>query len=204
MPSPAIRSSDVDGSINSRVVNRLFQASSLTDYYLAHSSRGELLRRAGIVQAAKASFVRALSLAKQEPERRFLLRMGENKPIKPLCFVRGTCSTHGMPRSPRADEAGGLYHALNRANLAAKIFRKTGDFVAFEKVLPEALQLYKVELYEYQIMGTHWHPHDRKRSSLSGTLQEFSDSVPEPKLLSPWPIPRLPNWVDRVNRTTRG
>ena len=62
-----------------------------------------------------------------------------------------------MPRSPRADEAGGLYHALNRANLGAKIFRKTGDFVAFEKVLHEALQLYKVELYAYQIMGTHWH-----------------------------------------------
>jgi len=22
---------------------------------------------------------------------------------------------------------------------------------------------------------------------------------PEPKLLSPWPIPRLPNWIERVN-----
>jgi len=62
-----------------------------------------------------------------------------------------------MPRSPRADEAGGIYHALNRANLGATIFRKEGDFVAFEKLLGEALQLHRIELYAYQIMTTHWH-----------------------------------------------
>ena len=62
-----------------------------------------------------------------------------------------------MPRSPRADEAGGLYHALNRANLAAPLFRKEGDFVAFEKALHEALQIYDVELFAYQIMTNHWH-----------------------------------------------
>ena len=62
-----------------------------------------------------------------------------------------------MPRSPRAAEAGGIYHALNRANWGAKIFRKEGDFVAFEKVLHDALPFYKVELYDCQIMGTHWH-----------------------------------------------
>ena len=62
-----------------------------------------------------------------------------------------------MPRSPRADEAGGLYHVLNRANMSAKIFRKEGDFVAFEKVLHEALQLFEIELYAYHIMTTHWH-----------------------------------------------
>ncbi len=33
-----------------------------------------------------------------------------------------------MPRPPRADEAGGLYHALNRGNLRADIFRKEADF----------------------------------------------------------------------------
>ena len=62
-----------------------------------------------------------------------------------------------MPRSPRADEAGGLYHALNRANLGAKAFLKEGDYRAFEKVLHEALQIYQVELYCYQITTTHWH-----------------------------------------------
>ncbi len=33
-----------------------------------------------------------------------------------------------MARSPRADEAGGLYHALNRANMRAKIFEKEEDY----------------------------------------------------------------------------
>ncbi|TWU01092.1 hypothetical protein [Stieleria varia] len=33
-----------------------------------------------------------------------------------------------MPRPPRADEAGGLYHVLNRGNLQATIFQKdAGD-----------------------------------------------------------------------------
>lgn len=55
-----------------------------------------------------------------------------------------------MPRSPRANEAGGLYHALNRGNLRATIFHKDGDYAAFEKILYEALQLYQVHLLAYQ------------------------------------------------------
>ena len=89
-----------------------------------------------------------------------------------------------MPRSPRADEAGGLYHALNRANLGAKIFRTEGDFIAFEKVLHEALQLYKVELYAYQIMGTHWHL--VLRPQVDGEMGRFC------------------KWVDRVNEPLTG
>ena len=50
-----------------------------------------------------------------------------------------------------------MYHALNRANLGAKAFLKEGDYRAFEKVLHEALQIYQVELYCYQITTTHWH-----------------------------------------------
>jgi putative transposase len=49
-----------------------------------------------------------------------------------------------MERSPRADEAGGLDHVLNRANFGAKMFRQEGDFVVFEKVLHEALRLYQI------------------------------------------------------------
>ena len=36
-----------------------------------------------------------------------------------------------MPSPPRADEAGGLYHALNRGNLRADIFRKGADWGMF-------------------------------------------------------------------------
>ena len=80
-----------------------------------------------------------------------------------------------MPRSPRADEAGALYHALNRANLGAKAFLKVGDYRAFEKVLHEALQIYQVELYCYQIMTTHWHLVLRPLP-IPGPVQELSDS----------------------------
>ena len=62
-----------------------------------------------------------------------------------------------MPRAPRADEAGGLYHALNRGNLRADIFRKDADFSAFERILHEGLQIHQVELYSYQLMSNHYH-----------------------------------------------
>ena len=39
-----------------------------------------------------------------------------------------------MPRPPRADEANGLYHALNRGNGRARIFRKQADYEAFERI----------------------------------------------------------------------
>lgn len=44
-----------------------------------------------------------------------------------------------MPRSLRADDIGGLNHALNRSNLLATIFQKQEDYAAFEKNLCEAL-----------------------------------------------------------------
>ncbi len=64
------------------LVDSILQRGELTEYYLAHSARGELLRRAGKIRAAKASFERALSLAKQEPERRFLLRKIEQTVLR--------------------------------------------------------------------------------------------------------------------------
>jgi RNA polymerase sigma-70 factor (ECF subfamily) len=44
----------------------------LEDYYLAHSARAELCRRLGKTEDARASYERALQLARQEPARRFL------------------------------------------------------------------------------------------------------------------------------------
>jgi hypothetical protein len=37
---------------------------------------------------------------------------------------RGAWSTRGVARSPRADEAGGLYHVLNLANFGARSFAR--------------------------------------------------------------------------------
>ncbi len=62
-----------------------------------------------------------------------------------------------MPRPSRADEAGGLYHALNRGNLRAEIFHKDEDFAAFERILHEGLQLHQVQLFSYQLMPNHDH-----------------------------------------------
>jgi len=64
---------------------------------------------------------------------------------------------HHMPRPLRADEGGGLYHALNRGNLRADIFRKEADFDAFERILHEGLQIYQIELFSYQLMSNHYH-----------------------------------------------
>ena len=174
-----------------------------------------------------------------------------------------------MPRAPRADEAGGLYHALNRGNMRATIFHKEEDYAAFESVLREGLDLHQIELFSYQLMpnhyhlvlrpavdgemsrfmgwigGTHtmrYHAHyhtsgmghlyqqryksfpiqddehflvvcryvernavraglvDRAEDWRWGSLWRWLQKPePDPKLLSPWPIRRLPGWVDRVN-----
>ncbi|MBC8353148.1 MAG: transposase [Planctomycetes bacterium] len=175
-----------------------------------------------------------------------------------------------MPRPPRADEAGGLYHALNRGNLRADIFRKEADFVAFEQILHEGLQRYEIELFSYQLMSNHYHlvlrplmdgemsrfmgwiggthtmryhahyhtsglGHVYQQRYKSFPIQDDSHFIvvcryveqnalraelvkraqdwrwgslwrwlqtpePDPKLLSPWPIARLPKWVKRVNQ----
>ena len=50
----------------------------LDDYHLAHSTRAELCRRLGRMAEARAGYERALALALQKPERRFLeRRLGE-------------------------------------------------------------------------------------------------------------------------------
>jgi len=55
-------------------IDRLLEGGELTEYYLAHSARGELCFRAGRFDEARESFRRALELAQQDAERRFLER----------------------------------------------------------------------------------------------------------------------------------
>lgn len=62
-----------------------------------------------------------------------------------------------MPRPKRADEGGGLYHALNRGNGRTQIFWKDEDYSAFERILAEGLKQYDVSLYAFQLMPNHWH-----------------------------------------------
>ena len=76
-----------------------------------------------------------------------------------------------MPRPPRTDEAGGLYYALNRGNLRADIFRKEADFAAFKRILHEGLQIYRIELFSYQLMSNHYHL--ELRPSIDGEMHRF-------------------------------
>lgn len=55
-------------------IDALFTRGDLADYYLAHSARADLCRRLGKAEEARESYRRALALARQEPERRFLER----------------------------------------------------------------------------------------------------------------------------------
>lgn len=174
-----------------------------------------------------------------------------------------------MPRPPRADAAGQIYHALNRGNDRKTIFHKEADYQAFEHVLAEGLQKFPVALYSYCWMPNHWHMvlspredgamsqlmywvtmthtarhhahYDRvgfghlyqgryksfptqnddhfftlcryvERNAVSAKLCDAAEKWPHGSLfnwrnpgacivnLAAWPIPRLPNWVERVNR----
>ncbi len=54
------------------LVDGILTRGELIDYHLLHAARADLCRRLGRTDAARQSFERALALAKQEPERRFL------------------------------------------------------------------------------------------------------------------------------------
>ena len=57
-----------------RLVDAILARGELADYHLAHTAQADLCRRSGRTDDAIASFERALSLARQEPERRFIER----------------------------------------------------------------------------------------------------------------------------------
>jgi len=56
------------------LIDAILTRGDLADYPLAHSARAELCRRLGKTVDARASYERALSLTRQEPQRRFLER----------------------------------------------------------------------------------------------------------------------------------
>lgn len=62
-----------------------------------------------------------------------------------------------MGRPKRIAKRNIVYHALNRANGRLCIFKKQRDFEAFESILAEGVERYRMRLCGYCIMGTHWH-----------------------------------------------
>jgi RNA polymerase sigma-70 factor (ECF subfamily) len=55
-----------------RLIDDLLAREPLSHYHLAHSARADLCRRLGRIPDARASYEKALTLARQEPERKFL------------------------------------------------------------------------------------------------------------------------------------
>jgi len=54
------------------LIDAILSRGELSEYHLAHAARADLCRRLGRNQDARGSYERALALARQEPERRFL------------------------------------------------------------------------------------------------------------------------------------
>ena len=68
----------IDSLLLPKVLDAILSRGELADYHLAHAARADLCRRLGRVADARESYERALELARQEPERRFLMRrLGE-------------------------------------------------------------------------------------------------------------------------------
>jgi RNA polymerase sigma-70 factor (ECF subfamily) len=60
------------------LIDAILAGGDLADYHLAHAARAELCRRLNRTADAKAAYERAITLAKQEPERRFLQNRLDN------------------------------------------------------------------------------------------------------------------------------
>jgi RNA polymerase sigma-70 factor (ECF subfamily) len=56
------------------LIDAILARGDLADYHLAHAARADLCRRLGRTAETRACYERALTLARQEPERRFLER----------------------------------------------------------------------------------------------------------------------------------
>ncbi|CAI8705403.1 RNA polymerase sigma-70 factor, ECF subfamily [Pseudomonas sp. IT-347P] len=79
VPSPVIELNRAvavakrDGALAGlNLIEGILQRGELQDYHLAHSARAEFCRQLGRVEEARAAYLRALELTRQEPERRFI------------------------------------------------------------------------------------------------------------------------------------
>jgi len=62
-----------------------------------------------------------------------------------------------MPRRPRHELTGVVFHAMNRAVRGTTLFNTNRDFEAFAEILTEQLRRSTVKLFSYEVMDNHWH-----------------------------------------------
>ncbi|KLU01154.1 hypothetical protein RISK_006723 [Rhodopirellula islandica] len=116
-----------------------------------------------------------------------------------------------MPRPPRADEAGGLHHALNRGHLRAEIFHKDAARYhtrGMSHVYQQRDKSFPIQDDEHFFVVCRYVERNALRAGLAkraedwrwGSLWRWLQKLePNPRLLSPWPLGRLVRWVERVN-----
>ena len=63
----------------------------------------------------------------------------------------------GMPRAPRVNQGGIVYHVLNRANARLPLFECDEDYQAFIDILAEAHDRIVMRTIGYCVMPNHWH-----------------------------------------------
>ncbi len=74
-----------------------------------------------------------------------------------LIIEAATSPQPPMPRRLRESTGGIVYHVLNRAVGRKTLFRKDGDYLAFEKVLEQTVERTSSRLLSYCVMPNHWH-----------------------------------------------
>jgi len=62
-----------------------------------------------------------------------------------------------MPRKPRIEIGGGLYHVISRGNNRRKIFRSHDDYLSFTSILVQQKAKLPFYLYAYCLMPNHVH-----------------------------------------------
>ena len=62
-----------------------------------------------------------------------------------------------MPRIPRGEMVGGIYHIINRGNMKMQVFDDTEDYEYFLKLLEIASKREQVEIHAYCLMLNHFH-----------------------------------------------
>ena len=62
-----------------------------------------------------------------------------------------------MPRRLRCSESGYAYHVLNRSVGRATLFRKAGDYAAFENILHQGWEEFGIGVLCFLLMPNHWH-----------------------------------------------
>lgn len=82
-----------------------------------------------------------------------------------------------MPRFPRIEYAGALYHVTSRGNARQVIFHTDADHERFLSQLKDNLATYEVGLYAFVLMKNHYHLLVRtKRANLSRFIQRLNTS----------------------------